>query len=175
MPFGTFTCGNTPIRVVLQGRIDYLGARDGQTMFMDHKTTSMMGPSYFKDFEMSSQFSTYAWAIQQLVGTMPAFGIVNALGIRKPTKTGQALDFQRYTVRFTEEKLQEWHADVVRLIQDFLTYYSSGFFPRHTKWCVGKYGECQYYNVCTLPSAQRQTMLATGDYKDVTWDPTKNE
>ncbi len=131
----------------------------------------MMGPSYFREFDLSSQIKGYGWAVRETLGqTLEGF-IVNALGIRRPTKTGKAFEFQRYTVRFTDVDLNEWKEDTLHVISTFLAHCAEGYLPRHTKWCVAKYGECQYYNVCVLPSEHRATMLASGDYKDVTWNP----
>lgn len=174
--FGVFTMSDgTEIKVVWQGRIDLIGEREGKRFFMDHKTTSMMGPTYFKEFDMSSQFRGYAWAMRKLLGEMPTFGWVNGLGIRKPTKTGKAFEFSRYPVHFVPDQLDEWYLDTQALIAEFLQCAEVGFFPRQTKWCVGKYGACQYFDVCVLPREHRATMLASGDFKPVTWDPTKNE
>ena len=130
----------------------------------------MMGPTYFREFDISSQFRGYGWAMREL--GYPADGvIVNALGIRAPTKTGKQYDFQRHTVSITTEELDEWYRDTCYIISDILSMFLRNYFPRHTKWCVGKYGTCQFFNVCTLSADQRPLMLSTGDYKQVTWDP----
>lgn len=170
-PIGEFAIGGRTIKIIWQGRIDLIPERSGTMFFMDHKSTSMMGPTYFKEFDLSSQFKGYGWATKELMGIMPAYGVVNALGIRAPSKTGKQYEFQRYSVRFTEDDLDEWRSDTMHLIGTFIQNYFAGFFPRSTKWCVGKYGACQYFDVCILPRGQREMMLSTGDYKDVTWNP----
>jgi len=163
------------IRVLWQGRCDLIVQNSSGIYGVDHKTTSMMGPTYFKEFELASQFRGYTWATQQLLGVMPKGFIVNALGIRKPTKTGKKIELQRKTIDISQDNLDEWQQDTIHSITSFIEGTIAGFHPRKTKWCMGKYGACQYFDVCTLPRNQRATMLSTGDFKDVTWDPLKGE
>lgn len=163
------------IRVIWQGRLDLI-LRTGmnELYMMDHKSTSMMGPSYFKEFEMSSQFKGYSWAMEQLLGQPVRGCIINGLGIRKPTKTGKKLEFQRKTVDILPEQIEEWKHNTIHNVTSFIEQTIAGFLPQNTKWCIGKYGACQYFDVCTLPQTQRPLMLATNDFKDVTWNPLTN-
>jgi hypothetical protein len=172
VPIGEFVFGGKTIKVIWQGRIDLVvKGMESKLYGIDHKSTSMMGPSYFREFDLSSQIKGYGWAIRETLGiTLEGF-IVNALGIRRPTKSGKPFEFQRYTVRFSNADLEEWKQDTLHVIASFLGGVEAEYLPRHTKWCVGKYGECQYYNVCVLPAEHRATMLASGDYKPVTWNP----
>ena len=48
---------------------------------------------------------------------------------------------------------------------------SQGYLPKHTKWCVGKYGPCEYKQVCGLEPQYRELSLYSNEYRDVTWDP----
>ena len=159
------------IQVMWQGRIDMIVEHEGRLYILDHKTTSMLGPTYFREFELSSQFRGYTWAAEQLLGRTINGAIINALGVRKPTKTGQALEFQRKTITCDPAVLAEWQTDTLHIITDFIEMARRQHMPQHTKWCVGKYGMCQFFDVCTLPPDQRQQMLSTGDYKSVTWNP----
>ena len=164
------------IKIIWQGRTDLVIRQGDNNIYgLDHKSTSMMGPTYFKEFELSSQFSGYTWAMEQLLDTRLAGFIINGLGIRKPTKTGKKLEFQRYTINSTPSKIDEWKRNTIHNIGQFIENTITSFHPQNTKWCVGKYGACQFFDVCTLPIEQRQMMLATPDYKTVTWNPLTNE
>lgn len=166
--------GPTTVKVVWTGRIDlaYLSTNGGGLYVMDHKTTSIMGPSYFTQFEISSQLYGYAWAVEQLVST-PVTGVVlNALGIRKPTKTGKALEFQRQLIPILRGLLDEWKTNTLYIIADFVEMCRRGYLPKHTSWCVGKFGECPFRKVCTLETdEQREVMLGSGEYAENKWSP----
>lgn len=164
--------------VVIKGKIDRIFTHDSRLYIKDHKTTSMMGPSYFADFQISSQVYTYGWAAKQLTGRLPYGFMVNALGIRPPTKTGKKLEFVRNTVLLYETLMDEWVTDTQVKIEEFIECARRQYFPKQTKWCAGKYGLCEYHQVCTLPPDvhnSRDMMLSTGAFKDVTWDPLKSE
>src|ERR1035437_2374952 len=83
------------IHLIWTGRIDLAYTINGSLYVMDHKTTSIMGPSYFTQFEIAHQLYGYAWAAEQLFGTPVTGVVINALGIRKPSKTGKPFEFQR--------------------------------------------------------------------------------
>jgi hypothetical protein len=157
--------------VIWTGRIDRIIQQPAGIYLLDHKTTSIMGPTFFRDFELSSQFMGYTYAAQQLLGKTITGCVIDAIGIRQPTKTGKAIELQRHIVSYTPEQIAEWTNDTMLALQTFLNNLTNGYVPKATKWCFGKYGACQYIDVCTLPANQRATMLSTADYKPVTWSP----
>lgn len=165
----------TTIHVVWKGKIDMAVRLNSKLYGLDHKTTSMMGPSYFNDFILSGQIYGYSWALEKLLGELPYGFLINALGIRAPTKTGKKLEFTRYTVLIQQELIDEWYTDTTHKLADFFEMARRGYFPKQTKWCAGKYGMCEYHSVCTLTGPIRDTMLGTNLFKPVTWDPLKTE
>lgn len=171
-PLGEVITPTKTIKVMWQGRIDLVYESNGAIYFMDHKTTSIMGPSYFSQFELSHQFYGYAWAVEQLLGRVVAGGVVNALGIRKPSKTGKAIELKRQLIPIQRPLLEDWRTDCLHIVADYLEHARRGYFPKHTAWCVGKFGECPYRKVCTLDTPeQRQMMLSSGEYQTNTWSP----
>lgn len=164
------------IKLVWMGRIDMAyRSQNGRGAYgMDHKTTSIMGPSFAEQFTLSHQQYGYAWALEQLIGE-PVHGVViNGLGVRKPTKTGKAFEFQRPLISIRPALMSEWKTDTIHIIADFIEMARRGYMPKHTVWCTGKFGTCSFHKVCTLDSAeQRQVMLESGEFQQNTWSPLK--
>lgn len=160
-----------PIKVIWTGRIDLIYKREERVYIMDHKTTSMMGPTYFKEFELSSQVFGYVWAVQKLLGVTIDGFCVNALAFRKPTKTGKALELLRHIVPIDQSLVAEWEHDTQTIIGDLVNNAVRNDWPKHTKWCVGKYGVCEYAAICGLPTNQRDVLLQSNMFRDVTWSP----
>lgn len=155
------------------GKIDAVVHHYGKLMVMDHKTTTMLGDTFFADFELGQQPIGYTWALKQILGQRPDGFLVNPLALRKPTPSGKPFEFPpRKPYYYTDEQLNEWHANTMTLVSDFVSHTLRNFFPMSTVWCVGKYGMCPYHSVCTLPSTQRPVMLSTSNFSNVTWDPT---
>lgn len=162
------------ITVVWKGKIDLIYTMNNMLYGLDHKTTSIMGPQFFQEFELSHQVHGYSWAIRQLTGKLPSGFTINGLGIRKPTKSGKALEFIRHTIPIFSGLVAEWEKDSIHIVSDFIEMASRGYMPKHTKWCQGKYGACQYKQVCLLPDpSHREIALGSNEYRDVTWDPLK--
>jgi hypothetical protein len=158
------------LRLFWTGRIDLI-IKFGPTLFvMDHKTSSILGPTFYDDFILSSQMMGYTWAGRKLGYDVRGL-YLDVLGSRKPTKSGIQFEFQRQRFFYAQDHLDEWERDTFTLITDFLEHLCRDYFPKTTKWCFGKYGRCQYWNVCTQLPDQRQALLESAAYQDVEWSP----
>lgn len=177
VPLGTVTLSNgKTIKVVWTGRIDlcYLSTNGGGLYVMDHKTTSVMGPSWEASFTISHQLYGYAWAVEQLSGLQVSAVVINGIGIRKPTRTGKAFEFIRPVKTIQRGLLEEWKKDSLHIVSNLLEMEITGYFPKHTAWCQGKFGECAFFKVCTLDDPeQREFLLNSGDYQKNEWSPLK--
>lgn len=172
MPIGTIdTREFGQVVVMWTGKIDIVYRSDGRLGLMDHKTTSMMGPGFFSEFEIAHQMYGYAAAVEYIFKEPVNEVCINGLGCRKPTKNGVKFEFTRHTFPINRPLLDEWHSDSLALISDFLAHCERGYFPKATKWCVAKYGSCQYRAVCSLAPEHRELALATSEFRPVTWDP----
>lgn len=159
------------IHVYWTGKMDLMINLDNALWVMDHKTTSIAGPSYFREYELAQQTIGYCWAAQQIYGQPVTGLLLNAIIGRPLTKTGTGTDFQRQRYYYRPDQLEEWNLDICTLTADFIANLTRGFFPRETKWCVGKYGVCPYFEVCTLPPTQRLSFLSSDYFTNVTWSP----
>jgi hypothetical protein len=159
------------LNIIWTGRIDAIVNFDNSIFIMDHKTSSIGGPSYFEDFRLTSQMHGYVWAAWQL--GHPACGLLlDSLISRKPSATGKGFELRRERYWYDDEAIEEWKQDTFTHITDFLEHAMRNYFPKATKWCHGKYGECPYWHVCTTPKSDREALLFNdGLFKDVTWSP----
>lgn len=159
------------IKVLWCGRIDLGIIRLGDKRIMDHKTTSMLGSNFYAEFMNSSPMLGYTWALEQIIEEPVAGLYLNALGIRKPSRSGIQFEVQRRTYDYDKERLEEWRYNTLVLVSDFLSHLDRGFFPQEFKWCVGKYGPCKYLDVCSMPPSQRDAVLLSNTFEKVTWTP----
>lgn len=180
------------IRVFWTGRIDVIAPFLGENYVWDHKTTSMVGPSFYDDFQLSSQTQGYVWAAGHTFPDLAIRGLrVNTIIGRAPTKTGVAHAYERQTYVYSDQLLAEWHRDTQLLVADFIAHLlrsdhvaasephshvvnghpTRSGFPKMTKWCQAKYGQCQYFSVCTAQPAARHIVLNSDMFQDVTWSP----
>ncbi len=159
------------ITIIWTGKIDLIYRQPGRLGIMDHKTTSMMGPQFFAEFDISHQFYGYADATEFILGEPVTEVCINGLGCRKPTRTGVQFEFARHIIPISRSLLTEWKQDCLSAITTFIRYAEDGYFPKYTKWCINKYGPCQYRGVCTLAPEHRESALSTSEFRPVTWSP----
>lgn len=169
------------VNVVFTGRIDLSVMCDGKLWLPDHKTSVMLGPQMIKEQKMSSQWKGYCWAFRETTGRTPYGAIINGIRVRPPNITvkGQEKrrdvvpdDFQRFRLILEDHHIDEWKANTIDILTDFINDVTTkSSLPMKTKWCVGKYGPCPYYEVCELPPSSRNAMLSSGLFMDNTWSP----
>ncbi|SRR6266536_549701 len=166
------------IRILFSGRIDLPVLWDKQTFVIDHKTTSVLGDNFFKDHRVSPQLFGYCLAFEQITKRKVNGFCVNAIRSRPaPAKPVGGFDrwwsegFGRHKEYIFPHQIEEWRHNTIALIEEFFWHYERAFMPQKKKWCVGKYGECQYYGVCDLPPDQRPVLLSSNLFTDNTWTP----
>lgn len=142
----------------------------GTNLVLDSKTTSILGSNFWDNFVLDSQMLSYVWACKQLGHPVDGY-LVDAIAGRKPTKSGKAYEFQRQRFFADQQQIDEWEKDTYTLICDFLEHLCRGYFPKSPKWCFGKYGKCQYWDVCSQPSDHREAILNSDLFQHVTWNP----
>jgi hypothetical protein len=162
------------LRILWCGKIDLAVELDGGLWIMDHKTTSILGMNYWDSFLNSSQAMGYTYGGSQLFDRKVEGLFLNVICSRKVTKTGVPEEFERQRFPFSLERIAEWKFNTLTLVGDFLAHLKRGYFPQQTAWCVGKYGRCEYLDVCMQSPSERLQMLNSNFYRDVTWTP-KND
>jgi hypothetical protein len=160
----------TLIRVLWSGRFDLLTEWAGEELWtVDHKTSSRGGAGYFNEYPVSTAQIGYVWAAEEIYGRPIRGFMINALFVRKITKSGQGITFERQKFTVTEEQIAEWKINTLNKIR--IAYHDNLYVPNETQ-CVGRYGPCEYLDVCTQCHANRPGILSSNLYKPVTWSPT---
>lgn len=171
------------------GKIDRVYEYQGLFYVEDHKTTSALGPRYFAQFDPSNQMMGYA-ALAQLLTGLPIAGVrINAFGVLKTQSK-----FERKTIPYSQERIKNWMRNYRIWIHNLESSYAAiqnGLlapvpvdqlngvewdetveqgFPHNFNACAGKYGMCQYTEVCTQASHLRKRVLEF-EYEVNPWDP----
>lgn len=141
---------------------------------VDHKTTSIVGPTFFDNFRLSQQMLGYIWACNKL-GYERNVLALNAIALRKPTKTGKSVEFLRETFVYRPDQIDEWESDVFTYIADFFSALTTGYFAKAPVWCHGKYGTCPYFDVCSVHPRMREGLLNSPAYSNVSWTPLNKQ
>lgn len=159
------------ITVYWTGKIDLIINHQDSPWPVDHKTTSIEGPTFWEAFKMSPQMLGYCWATQKILGREVPGVIIDALIGRPKTRTGISHTNQFQEFPYTQEKIQEWEHDTITHIKRIFGYLFDGYFPKSPVWCTNKYGKCPYFDVCTMSKKAQPQLLMSGQYAERTWNP----
>lgn len=163
------------IHILLTGKIDAVLQEGSFLWVVDHKTSSRGGSEFFDAFRLSLQTRGYCWAVQKLLG-IPVTGLLlNAVICRRPTRTGNATEFQRTNYFYSQDLLAEYESSVRATASDIIANLQRGFFPQASQSFKSPCAGCDYHENCTLPPHQREADLASSLYRNRTWDPTAIE
>ncbi|MCA3705037.1 MAG: PD-(D/E)XK nuclease family protein [Methylobacterium sp.] len=148
--------------LLFAGRADMLGSFAGSRYSVDEKTTSSLGASWARQWEMRSQFTAYNWAARQ-AGIALDGTIVRGISILK-TKY-ETLEVLTYRPDWEIDRwLQQTCADIRRMIACWAT----GYWDWSLDGACTEYGGCSFQQVCK--SQDPMTWLPMSFDRRV-WDP----
>lgn len=176
------------IHIAWSGRIDRVAHTNSIDRVCDHKTTSIAGNQITDEYHLSNPMLGYTWAGRKLYPHLNIQGAcINFIHLKKPGVSGYGADltakgsrggepplsFFRAYYEYSDERLAWWESNVLAICGDFISNLVRGYFPSHTKSCIGKYGKCQYWDVCVNDSlAVQQSLIKSDLFRQVTWNPT---
>lgn len=174
------------IEVIFTGKIDRITEKNGALTNLDHKTTSIGGPTFFDEFYTSHQFRGYKWAAQLVLGKPIQGVVINALMCRPPLKSGNVnYTFDRHEIHISDEQVEDWQESFLSILSQFFQQCVGqlGFeptkveqaFPMYTNSCITKYGRCEFFQVCQLTPSHRSALLFSGLYETNSWNPLEGE
>jgi hypothetical protein len=144
------------------GRSDMVAEAYQGIFIYDEKTTSSLGASWSKQWDLRSQFTGYCWAAQQY-GLEPTGVIVRGVSILK-TK----YDTQEVMTYRSDMEIDRWLGQVVRDIQRMIKCWEEGYWDFDLDHACTEYGGCAFTTICK--SANPENFLETFFVKRV-WDP----
>lgn len=148
--------------ILYTGRSDMIANAYGGIFIYDEKTTSSLGQSWSKQWEMRSQFTGYCWAAQQF-DLNPTGVVVRGVSILK-TKydTMEVISYR------SPYEIDRWLNQVVRDIQRMIRCWEDGYWDYNLDHACSEYGGCAFTSICK--SSDPEAWLKTYFVKRV-WDP----
>lgn len=148
------------------GRMDAIIQYAGGSYICDEKTTTQLGASWPRQWDLRSQFTGYAWGCRQ-AGIEVEGAIVRGVSILK-TKydTAQSINYRpQWQIDRWYSELLEWIEDIIR---DWQRLGPEKFWRHNLDHSCAEYGGCQYKEACL--SVDKQPWLETSFERRV-WNP----
>jgi hypothetical protein len=148
--------------LIFCGRTDCIVEMSGGLYALDDKTTSQLGASWSRQWELRGQFIGYAWAMRTL-GLKPAGTIVRGCSILKTRyDTLQAIISQ------PDWKIDRWYSQLEGKLTEMIASYKSGNYRYVLDEACNHYGGCSMKQVCLANDPE--PWLRTY-YEQVEWKP----
>ena len=152
--------------ILYTGRSDMIAERAGGIYVYDEKTTSSLGASWARQWEMRSQFTGYLWAARKQ-GIKAEGAIVRGVSILK-TK----YDTMEIATYRTQYEIDRWEQQTLRDVQDMIRCWESGYWDWNLDGACTEYGGCAFIPVCK--ASEPEKWLPVNFTKKV-WDPLLRE
>lgn len=148
--------------ILYTGRADMLAEYLDGIYVVDEKTTSALGASWSRQWEMRGQFTGYQWAARE-AGIQTAGSIVRGISILK-TKydTLQAITYR------TPWEIDRWYQQTIRDLHRMIQCWRDGWWDFDMGEACGSYGGCSLTSICK--SQDPEAWLPVRMERRV-WDP----
>lgn len=148
--------------ILYTGRADLIAEYAGGQYIVDEKTTSSLGATWSRQWEMRGQFTGYQWSARE-AGIKTQGTIVRGISILK-TKydTQQALTYR------TDWEIDRWYEQTLRDIARMIRCWEQGWWDYALDSACSEYGGCSLTRICK--SSDPETWLPMYFEKRV-WDP----
>lgn len=148
--------------VLYTGRADMIAEHSNGIYVFDEKTTTQLGATWPRQWELRSQFTGYIWAAQRAgINTNGAW--VRGVSILK-TKYDTA---QTPTYR-TPYEIERWYKQVHRDLARMQQCWEEGWWDYDLDHACAEYGGCQFQRVCK--SSDPEIWLPM-QFEQRVWDP----
>jgi hypothetical protein len=134
----------------------------GGAYITDEKTTTQLGASWSRQWDLRSQFTGYAWGASK-IGIKVDGALVRGVSILK-TKydTQQAISYR------AEWFIERWYQEMLSWVSDLLICWETGFWKHNFDHACAEYGGCQFRETC---ATQDETPWLETYFERRRWNP----
>ncbi len=151
------------------GRLD-MAAKYAQGVFVeDDKTTSSLGATWSRQWDLRSQFTGYCWGLWRGTGVRPNGVLVRGVSILK-TKydTQEALSYRH------DWQIAEWEQALLHTLTDMIRDYKAGYWRQALDHACAEYGGCHLKQVCMSQGDSKRNWLEQY-YRRKVWNPVTRQ
>lgn len=130
------------------GRMDAILNWSGGAWITDEKTTTQLGASWSRQWDLRAQFSGYAWGCQQS-GIHIDGALVRGVSILK-TK----YDTQEVPTYRPEWQVERWYEELLEWIEEAIRDWKRWKFKHNLDHTCAEYGGCAFRQICTVKGSE---------------------
>jgi hypothetical protein len=148
--------------LLYSGRMDMMCEFEGMCLGEDDKTTSQLGASWPRQWDLRSQFTGYVWGAARAGIKLDGFLVRGVSILKTKYDTMQAITYRPAWM------LERWHEQLLRDIKRMMVAWESGYFDFNLDHACAEYGGCPFRGVCQMRDPQQ---LLEQQFERRRWDP----
>jgi hypothetical protein len=131
------------------GRLDMVAEFAGGVFGEDDKTTSSLGATWSRQWDLRSQFTGYSWGMKQSAGIKLQGMLVRGISILKTKyETQQAITYR------PDWMVDEWFSYTCDLVEELVKNWKRGVWRKTLDHACTDYGGCAFRQPCLSPDPQ---------------------
>ena len=148
------------------GKMDAVLNYGGNVLICDEKTTTALGPTWSRKWDLRGQFIGYCWAARE-AGIRVDGALVRGIAILK-TK----FDTQQAIIMHADWQLNRWYEELLDQIALMKIYWQRRRWPHSYDDSCADYGGCAFREICT--SQNEEPWLETY-FEKRRWNPVEHK
>lgn len=146
-------------------RIDMACKYNGMTLAEDDKTTSQLGATWPRQWDLRSQFTSYIWGFQRNTGIKLDGFLVRGVSILK-----SRYDSMEAITYRPDWQIDRWYTQLMRDLKRMKQCWADGYFDYSLDHACTEYGGCHFRQVCLTRDAD---VILPQLYDRRRWDPIR--
>lgn len=138
--------------------VEYNGLRLGE----DDKTTSQLGASWPRQWDLRSQFTSYLWGCKRNGLALDGFLVRGVSILKSKYDTLEAITYR------PQWMIDRWEEQLYRDIKEMLRCWEEGYYDYNLDHACAEYGGCQFRNVCLNRDPNQ---ILENMFEKRRWDP----
>lgn len=152
--------------IIICGRLDAILKFENMALVTDEKTTSSLGATWSRQWDLRSQFTCYAWGCK-VAGIKVDGALVRGISILKTKyETQQAITYR------PDWQIDRWYAETHDLLEDCIRQWKRKWFRHDLDKTCADYGGCAFKQCCA--SEDEKPWLETHFERKI-WNPLIRE
>lgn len=148
--------------LLYSGRMDMLANFGGGIFIEDDKTTTSLGATWSRQWDLRSQFTGYAWGCRESDIKVDGVLVRGVSILKTKYDTQQAVSYR------PDWQIARWFEESMRLIERMISCWKASQWDHNLDHACADFGGCQFRQAC---SSQDETSWLDAYFERRHWDP----
>lgn len=148
--------------ILYSGRMDMMCNYEGMALGEDDKTTSQLGASWPRQWDLRSQFTGYVWGARRASIKLDGFLVRGVSILKTKYDTLEAITYRPQWL------IDRWYEQLLLDIKRMIQAWESGYFDYNLDHACAEYGGCPFKSCCQM---RDPLPLLRQQFQRRKWDP----